>query len=686
MSSNSKGDVSSEKLDTPIVEKAHLLWTQPFLNALYDFITFFSPEDATPPASDSNLTDRFWGIVLRLFFLILLAPFPLSPSERSPNSVSPSTLAQVKYPLLLFAVANTRQNCGDSLPLYHSILALGILFCSFVGDYSSWENISIENVGPAVLLGAVDSPALLVANYHLHSFSSFLHLQHPSWSLPMMSTKFRRIYCLLGVLALHAAAVAALEDAKAESDAVKLSVEAETPAPVQVEYTTARTVPLEEATTVLEALAEVVESAVEAAEAVPEPTVDAAETEATMEAVAEEQTTPTPTPTPEAATHAHALEEDLSAASVAMHSAHGMESAVVEEIVGAVEDAQAPLVVETPEAASPAAEGVEEPLPEADPLPEEDEDLSEFLGDLGIVEQQEVEEDDGFLKSLGFADEIPIYEEDDWQEDDDGLSPEERIALQRQQEEEQREAKIRKTKEKRAYLEGAMAKSLKDLGEMAKKLEKELRRMLVQTRKTAAAKLQDETTAVGGAIPALKEEGEKLLKGLEGYLKKASKGQGEDRINKWYGVVQKLEEKLSEKVGQAQSVLHQFHAQTKNTEAERGMDLIEELKSACGQAQADVGLDLSWLDDVTYMDWQVYHDIARIGERFQAEASEIQAGTHAHPPVDPFMAQLAVAEQDLTNYVNQMVERIEALKGQAETVLRPRANPPVAEKQAHDEL
>lgn len=30
-----------------------------------------------------------------------------------------------------------------------------------------------------------------------------------------------------------------------------------------------------------------------------------------------------------------------------------------------------------------------------------------------------------------------------------------------------------------------------------------------------------------------------------------------------------------------------------------------------GNAQADIGLDYVWLDDVTYADWQRYHDLVR---------------------------------------------------------------------------
>ena len=35
------------------------------------------------------------------------------------------------------------------------------------------------------------------------------------------------------------------------------------------------------------------------------------------------------------------------------------------------------------------------------------------------------------------------------------------------------------------------------------------------------------------------------------------------------------------------------------------------MKSLAERAQADIGLDYAWLEDVTYADWQRYHDLIR---------------------------------------------------------------------------
>jgi hypothetical protein len=36
-----------------------------------------------------------------------------------------------------------------------------------------------------------------------------------------------------------------------------------------------------------------------------------------------------------------------------------------------------------------------------------------------------------------------------------------------------------------------------------------------------------------------------------------------------------------------------------------------ELRSLADSAQADVGMDCAWLEDVTYQDWQRYHDLTK---------------------------------------------------------------------------
>ena len=39
--------------------------------------------------------------------------------------------------------------------------------------------------------------------------------------------------------------------------------------------------------------------------------------------------------------------------------------------------------------------------------------------------------------------------------------------------------------------------------------------------------------------------------------------------------------------------------------------VVDEVNDLAGVAQSDLGMDYSWLADVTYDDWQRYHDLMR---------------------------------------------------------------------------
>ncbi|KAF7288250.1 hypothetical protein HMN09_01415200 [Mycena chlorophos] len=348
--------------------------------------------------------------------------------------------------------------------------------------------------------------------------------------------------------------------------------------------------PSAEATTI--SVAEVVSETVAPVEAESETAIPSIVQEITVE-VTSSVTESVPTP----------AETDLAAASVASVSAHGMESAVVEEIL---------------------ADATEE---------------YDLLGDLGIAPD---------------------------------ASPEPVVADV---------ASEPTTTEKRADLEARMAKSNKELTALAKEKTELLRKTLVALRKAAAAKLEDDDSTVGKAVPELEKEAEKLLKGLDSYLKKDAKSTKtvSERVDKWNQVASKVEDRLAEKINTVQGTLQHFATDLKTREASDGMDIIRELKDACAKAQSDIGLELSQLHDVNYMDWQVYHALAQIGDDFQVEASEIQAGTHAHPPADPFTKKLKEVETVLAAVIETVIDRISALRREADTMFAKAAVPPEPE-------
>ncbi|KAF7307947.1 hypothetical protein MKEN_01155600 [Mycena kentingensis (nom. inval.)] len=118
-----------------------LVYVQPIVNAFYCVVSYLSHPYAPHPREDPKIEERVVSLFVRLLLFLWLLPFPL-PTDDHPLS----SFGLIRYPLLLFAIANTRENCGDMLPMYHSILAVAIASCSFLGSLSSWAAVTTETV------------------------------------------------------------------------------------------------------------------------------------------------------------------------------------------------------------------------------------------------------------------------------------------------------------------------------------------------------------------------------------------------------------------------------------------------------------------------------------------------------------------------------------------------------------
>ncbi|KIL65594.1 hypothetical protein M378DRAFT_161903 [Amanita muscaria Koide BX008] len=206
--------------------------------------------------------------------------------------------------------------------------------------------------------------------------------------------------------------------------------------------------------------------------------------------------------------------------------------------------------------------------------------------------------------------------------------------------------------------------------------ERDLRNALVSLRKNAVGELRglslrddprDEKVVV-----SIEQEADRLAKGVEGYLKKERDrkeklgrewyDQLEEKKNQWAKVLNKVDDKFAEKVKGAQEEVHAWYVGVREKEGEEVLKTSSELKSLAETAQANLGLDYAWLEDVTYEDWQRYHDLMRIAERFEETARAIQNGTHAHPPVDPLTLALEVLEGDVQGVIDGFRARFSMLR------------------------
>ena len=139
----------------------------------------------------------------------------------------------------------------------------------------------------------------------------------------------------------------------------------------------------------------------------------------------------------------------------------------------------------------------------------------------------------------------------------------------------------------------------------------------------------------GTTLADVQRDGERLVRGLEGWLKKAEgrsidwkvskdavKADDEDmkrlkqslisrEKDKWTHVIGKVEEKFTERVQTFQEEVHNWYVGIREQEAQEVLKSGADVKSMAEEAQGDLGLDYAWLDDVTYNDWQKYHDLMR---------------------------------------------------------------------------
>lgn len=103
-----------------------------------------------------------------------------------------------------------------------------------------------------------------------------------------------------------------------------------------------------------------------------------------------------------------------------------------------------------------------------------------------------------------------------------------------------------------------------------------------------------------------------------------------------------------------------------------------------------MGMPMAWLDDVTYQDWQKYHDLIRgtenlkllnmifwhclspqAHERFDEQIRMIQNGTHPSPPIDPLVPALDKLQLELEDAKNGFDTRVRTLSAQIHHVLSP---------------
>ncbi|XP_006462133.1 hypothetical protein AGABI2DRAFT_179014 [Agaricus bisporus var. bisporus H97] len=377
-----------------------------------------------------------------------------------------------------------------------------------------------------------------------------------------------------------------------------------------------------------------------------------------------------------------------SAASIAEQSA-GHASKVIDELERDVYMTEAAQAVLT---AAPQAEMTPEPTPSDYPEAKQDSPSETPASDHATTDNHPppvVEDLDDFLKEIGFN------------EEETASDPETTTDSEPTPEVDQ-EARKAATALKRTKIVDRHMRWQSQLEELAKDAETRLKIELSAIREAATAAIgllpspTDNTSSDGKgqeAIEKVQSEGEKLLKGLEAYINKLMsreiKPEDREKEQESYDkIVDKVKAKFRDTVRNVQEDVHNWFVSVRDKETEAVLTAGRELKSLAEDAQADLGLDYAWLDDVTYEDWQKYHDLMRNYERFDQLAHSLQNGTHPEAPEDRLIPALNDLDNEVQSMIGGFAMRMSVLVRNGErwlAGLQPLAEPDIEDEKAAEE-
>jgi len=155
-------------------------------------------------------------------------------------------------------------------------------------------------------------------------------------------------------------------------------------------------------------------------------------------------------------------------------------------------------------------------------------------------------------------------------------------------------------------------------------------------RKAAAQEFRT-SDDVKSAIDQLVENADKLLKGAEAYLANLLKESRplDEKVTSWTKILDKVDTKFTSYLRDIEDIVNTWQTSHLDREREQVVLATEPVKNIAESGQADVGYGYVWLADVTYLDWQRYHDLKRKSDDFTDLAYSIQNGSHPSPPIDP---------------------------------------------------
>ena len=210
-----------------------------------------------------------------------------------------------------------------------------------------------------------------------------------------------------------------------------------------------------------------------------------------------------------------------------------------------------------------------------------------------------------------------------------------------------------------------------------------------------SVKTMKENSEVRRAINGFSADGDKYLRGAETYLKNLIQEKKQDKSALWERVVKKLKEKFEARLDDLDGTVGKWHDEVTASEGSLVEKVATVVSDFSEKAQADLGLDYSWLDDVTTDDWVRYHDLMRCtlipfrysalvdddicsnarafrytaSDSFHDDLLKIQNGTHPDSAPNPILRALRELRVEVDGIMTGFQSRLSEIQGEGERTL-----------------
>ncbi|KIO34111.1 hypothetical protein M407DRAFT_150794 [Tulasnella calospora MUT 4182] len=176
----------------------------------------------------------------------------------------------------------------------------------------------------------------------------------------------------------------------------------------------------------------------------------------------------------------------------------------------------------------------------------------------------------------------------------------------------------------------------------------------------------------------MQKDADKALKNTEAFIKKlvSDPGSDEQKIVLLDNVVSKVKKRFEDGAGVLSTNIVTWWEGVRRVESEEIEKLVNEVRDLGATAQADLGLDYAWLDDVTVNDWARYHGLLNAAKELETSLESMAFGNSEEALENALAFKLRDLQVDLETVVLRFQTRLSEAHAKGLEAVKERKAPP----------